>query len=178
MQKIIAIVGMPGSGKTEVARYLEKKGFSYLRFGQIVIDEVLKRGTINETTEREIRNGIRKKYGAGGVAILNIPRLDELLIKNNVIVDGLYSWEEFKILKERYSEKDLTIVAICAGAEIRYSRLANRPQRPLTHDEARSRDFDQIEQANQGGPIAMADRYILNESSKEALYRAVDKMLS
>jgi dephospho-CoA kinase len=187
MHKILAIVGMPGSGKTEVARYLEKKGFAYLRFGQVVLDEALRRGTVNEAAEREIRNGIRKQYGLGGVALLNIPKLDKLLRANDVVVDGLYSWEEYKILKEKYGAAGIIVVAVCAGAATRYARLTSRRfdpakdaqahYRSYSPEVAQSRDFDQIEQANQGGPIAMADRFILNEGSKAALYKAVAKMV-
>lgn len=57
MNKVIALTGMPGAGKTEVAKILQQKGFNYLRFGQIVLDEALKRGRVDEITEREIRNG-------------------------------------------------------------------------------------------------------------------------
>jgi len=44
LNKIICIVGMAGAGKSLVADELVKQGFEYLRFGQITLDEVKKRG--------------------------------------------------------------------------------------------------------------------------------------
>jgi hypothetical protein len=38
----------------------------------------------------------------GAYATLNIPKFDELLKNSNVVGDGLYSWTEYKILKEKY----------------------------------------------------------------------------
>jgi hypothetical protein len=45
--------------------------------------------------------------------------------------------------------------------------LQNRVVRPLEPDEARKRDFAELEKLNKGGPIAIADRLILNEGNKE-----------
>ena len=42
--KIVSIVGMAGSGKSEVAKILERNGFSRIRFGDITDAEVKKRG--------------------------------------------------------------------------------------------------------------------------------------
>ena len=42
--KVVAMVGMPGSGKSEAARYLVEKGFSVVRFGDITDEELKKQG--------------------------------------------------------------------------------------------------------------------------------------
>ena len=98
MKKIICVVGMAGAGKSLVADELVKQGFEYLRFGQITLDEVKARGLEpNEENERKIREEFRKKHGMGAFATLNIPKIDELLKKSDVVVDGLYSWSEYKI---------------------------------------------------------------------------------
>lgn len=187
MNKVIALVGMPGAGKTEVAKVLQQKGFNYLRFGQIVLDEALKRGSVNEATEREIRRDLREKYGQGAMAILSLLKIDGLLKSGPVVIDDLVSFEEYKILKEKYGEDGVIVVAICASSKIRYRRLSVRRfdpkkdpkalHRPLKPAEAKGRDFDQIERADQGGPIAMADHYIVNEGSLESLDTAIGKLL-
>ena len=187
MNKIIAFVGMPGAGKTEAAKYFQQKGFLYLRFGQIVLDEAIKRGQVNEKAEREIRNGLREKYGMGAMAKLSIPQLDKLLKRGDVVVDDLYSWDEYKILKEKYGGSGVMVVAVCASPKIRYQRLVSRhfdPKkdkkalyRSLTLEEAKSRDYDQIENAAQGGPIAMADYFVVNEGTVKDLYSRLDEIL-
>ena len=38
MKKLIAIVGMSGSGKSVASDYLEKEGFNKIYFGGVVLD--------------------------------------------------------------------------------------------------------------------------------------------
>ncbi len=78
--KIICIVGMAGAGKSIVSDELVKHGFSYLRFGQITLDKIKEEGLeLSEANEKKIREGFRKEYGMAAFAILNIPKIDELL---------------------------------------------------------------------------------------------------
>jgi len=175
MNKFIALVGMPGAGKSEVADQFIKKGYRYVRFGQITLDEVKKRGLEpTEENERPIREEFRKKYGPGAFGILNIPKFDETLKSGNVIGDGLYSWSEYKILKDKYG-KNLIVIAVYAPPKLRYERLAARASRhgadpkmkyrSFTPEEAKARDFAEIENSEKGGPIAMADYTIVNIST-------------
>ena len=61
---------------------------------------------------------------------------------------------------------------------MRYGRLAKRPIRPLTADEAAGRDIAEIENSDKGGPIAVADFTIINESSLEDLERETRSVIS
>ena len=103
MNKIICLVGMSGSGKSVVADELVRNGFEFARFGQITLDIVKERGLEpSEENERPIREEMRKEHGMGAYATLNIPKFDKLLEKANLVADGLYSWTEYKILKDYY----------------------------------------------------------------------------
>jgi dephospho-CoA kinase len=106
----------------------------------------------------------------GIVAELSLPKIDSLLEKGNVVVESMYSWEEYLILKERYGE-DFRVVAVYASSATRYARLGKRNERPLTQEEAMSRDYTQIANIHTGGPIAMADYTITNENSLEDLQK-------
>lgn len=184
--KIVSIVGMPGSGKTTVADYFAKHNFAYLRFGQIVIDEIKKRKLkLNEKNEKKIREEFRKKYGMAALAKLSIPKIDELLKKSNVVIDGLYSWSEYKLMKEKYKER-MYVVAVFAPPKLRYQRLLKRKVkgdskkrfRVLSKEEAKMRDFSEIENLEKGGPIAMADFTILNIGTTSELKKNVKKIIS
>ena len=80
-------------------------------------------------------------------------------------------------MKDRYGE-DFSIIAVWASPETRYARLNSRTERPLTHAEAAGRDRTEIENTNKGGPIAMADYTIINESSLSALEGQAIKVLA
>jgi len=185
--KIYAIVGLPGAGKSIASDYLVSKGMSYLRFGQITLDEVKKRGlTPGEASERPIREELRQKHGMGAFAILNIPKIDQLLKEGNVVADGLYSFEEYVELKNKYAES-LIVIAIYASPKIRYERLSSRVwdkindpkmrNRSYTKEEAMSRDYAQIDKLHQGGPIAMADFTIINEKDTVYLHKKIDEVI-
>jgi len=176
--KVVAIVGMAGSGKSEVARLFEKHGFTIIRFGDITDEEVKKRGLgLNEENERHVRELLRKERGMEAYAELNLPRIDSALKNSDVVIDGLYSWEEYTFLKDHYGE-DLCLVAVLSSPATRYARLTGRLDRRLTVEEAASRDAAEIENLNKGGPIAMADFTIINESSLENLVKQTERIIA
>ena len=178
--KVVALVGMAGAGKSEVARLFEKNGHFRIRFGDITDIEVANRGLpLNEVNERQVREQLRQEHGMAAYAKLNLPRIDEALQKSNVIVDGLYSWEEFILLKNYYGDR-LKLVAVYSSPKTRSSRLAVRRIRPLTAQDSADRDKNEIEIINKGGPIALADYTIINESSlkelKEQTQRIIERL--
>ena len=175
--KIVALVGMPGAGKSEVSKVFERNGFSKIRFGDITDEEVKKRGLLlNEDNERAVREELRQQHGMAAYAILNLPRINEALRNSGVVIDGLYSWEEFKFLKDEFAD-DLYTVNVWSPPEMRYLRLQNRAVRPLTMEQSKARDFAEIENVNKGGPIAMADYTIKNDSTLENLIRQTRQII-
>ena len=176
--KVVSIVGMAGSGKSEVARVFQENGYSIVRFGDITDAELSKRGQeLNEENERRVREALREEYGGAAYAILNLPRIDAVLKTFDVVVDGLYSWEEYLHMKDYYNE-NLFVVAVYSSPPIRYARLGSRRVRSLMVAEAASRDRAEIENMNKGGPIVMADFTIINESSLEDLERETEGVIS
>jgi len=178
MVKIISIVGMAGSGKSEVSRLFEVNGYTRIRFGDITDKEVEKRGLVpNEANERYVRELLRKEHGMSAYAKLNIVRIDEASKRASVVIDGLYSWEEYTFLKNYYEDK-FYVVAVWSSPQTRYARLVKRLNRPLSLKDAASRDGAEIENVNKGGPIAMADFTIVNESSVEDLRKETRKIIA
>lgn len=175
--KVVSIVGLPGAGKSEVSRVFEENGFVRVRFGDLTDLEMKKRGLeANEANERRTRELLRREHGMAAYALLSLPRIDAALAGDNVVVDGLYSWEEFLLLRERYGQ-DFRLVAVWASPATRYRRLAVRRERGLTPAQAAERDKAELENLNKGGPIAIADFTITNECSIEDLRRKAEKVV-
>jgi dephospho-CoA kinase len=176
--KLVSIVGMTGAGKSEVSRVFEENGFIRIRFGDVTDEEMRKRGlTPSEENERHVRELLRQEHGLAAYAKLNLPRIEQALKSSDVVIDGLYSWEEYTYLKARYGE-DLYLVAVWSSPRTRYARLTTRSSRRLTLEEAMSRDKAEIENIAKGGPIAMADFTIINESSLDNLKREAERIIS
>jgi len=176
--KVVSIVGMTGAGKSEVAKIFEENGFIRIRFGDVTDEELRKRGLqLSEENERHIRELLRQEYGMSAYAILNLSKIDLARKASDVVIDGLYSWEEYTFLKT-YCGEDLYLVAVWASPGTRYARLTTRLNRALTLDEASSRDRAEVENINKGGPIAMADFAVINESSLKNLKKEVKRIIS
>ncbi len=176
--KVVAIVGMVGSGKSEVAKLFRDIGFAVVRFGDITDDAVKAKDLpLIEENERPERERIRNEHGMAAYAKLSVPRIDAALKSSSVVVDGLYSWEEYIYLKEYYGDR-LIVVAVWSPPKDRYARLAGRKIRPLMPQEAASRERAEIENLNKGGPIAMADFVIVNDSTFANMKKQVENILA
>ncbi|HUD21150.1 MAG TPA: AAA family ATPase [Candidatus Saccharimonadales bacterium] len=176
MFRLVAIVGLAGSGKSEVVKAFEAAGFTKIYFGGLTIEKLKEANfEINEPNERMMREKLRRDHGMAAYATLNLPKIKEGLKKVSIIIDGLYSWEEYLVLKKEFPA--LEVVAVQASPKIRYQRLTTRPIRPLTKAEAESRDYAQIENLHQAGPIVMANRTIINEGSLAELEKQVSLIL-
>jgi dephospho-CoA kinase len=178
-KKAIVFVGMPGSGKSVCVKHLTEKGLPLAYFGGITLDEIKRRGIEdNETNEKLVREELRAQEGKGAYANRIIKQIEGFFSAGNdyVVIDGLYSWTEYKLSKEKFGDNAI-IIAVVAPRGLRHQRLASRPVRPLTADEANERDYAEIENIEKGGPIANADYFLNNVESVEQLSESLEKLL-
>lgn len=184
-KQVIAIAGMAGSGKSVVADFFVAQGYQFLRFGQVTLDHFIKKGLDpTEARQKIFRENMRKKHGMGAYAKLIIPKTDRLLKNGAVVLDGLYSWDEYKILKKKY-KNNFALVVVWAPPELRYERISKRKpgkndkalrSHHFTIKEAKARDYAELENLDKGGPIAMADYMINNEGSMKAFKEQIKKV--
>ena len=177
MNKVIAIVGMCGVGKSVASDILEELNYKKVYFGGVTMDKMKEEGLeITPENEKMMRERLRSEYGMGAYAIILLPRIKELSQDNNVVLDGLYSWDELKILKEELGDA-LSVIAIVADKKLRYDRLSVRDIRPFNNDEAKNRDISEIENIAKAGPIAYADYYIDNNHDVETYRKRLLEIL-
>ncbi len=177
--RALALVGMAGSGKSLCAEHLEKRGFYKYRFGQIVVDEVARRGlALTPQNEQVVREDLRAKEGINAIAQRALPSLQQALAGHNtIVIDGLYGFGEYKLLHQALGAA-MVVVAVFTQRAMRYERLASRDVRPLTPAEAEERDLREIEHLEKGGPIAIADYMLLNEGDPDDLRQKLDNLLT
>ena len=128
--------------------------------------------------KKKFREDIRAQEGKDFVVNRIVKEIHDLINagQRHIVADGLYTWTEYKILKHEFPG-ELTVAAVVAPKTLRHHRLTNRPVRPLTIEEANSRDWAEIENLEKGGPIAIADHYLTNEGSLDTLHKQVDELL-
>lgn len=175
MGKIIAIVGMCGSGKSIASAKLEELGYKKVYFGGVTMEKLQESGLeVTPENEKMMREKLRNDLGMGAYAIVLLPKIKELSINNNVVLDGLYSWDELMILNKEF---ELTTIAVVADKDLRYERLSKRIERPFNKTEAIRRDITEIENIAKAGPIAYADFYIFNNGTIEDFHNRLDEIL-
>ncbi len=175
--RALALVGMPGAGKTLCAQHLQGRGFAQFRFGSIVVDEVVRRGwPVTPENERLVREEFRSSEGMDAIARRALPHLRAALAQQrSLVIDGLYGFSEYKTLRAEL-DAAMVVVAVVSQRRLRYARLAARPERPLTPEEAQRRDYQEIETLEKGGPIAIADYTLLNDTTPADLLAALDAL--
>lgn len=177
--RALALVGMPGAGKSLCAAHLAARGFFQFRFGGIVVDEVARRGwALTPDHERIVREELRAHEGMDAIAKRALPILTHALDEHPcIVIDGLYSFSEYKLLNRELGGT-LIVVAIVSERPLRYARLTTRDERPLTTEEAEQRDHAEIEKLEKGGSIAIADYTLLNNGTSAELTDALDALIA
>ncbi len=177
--KIIAFVGLSGTGKTTAVEYLTEKGYPKVYFGGIVLDEVKRRGLeLTQENEQPIREELREREGKDFVVKRIVQQIHDLVDagQHKIVADGLYTWTEYKVLKKEFPG-ELSVIAVVAPRHLRKRRLAKRPVRPLTSDQVDQRDWAEIENLEKGGPIAIADYFLHNEDDLDHFHQQIDNAL-
>lgn len=175
-KSIIAIVGLPGVGKSDAANYFKEKDLPVVSFGKIITELVEKKhGKQTEEYHKLVRESIRAEHGIDALASLNKDKIKAALKKSNIVViDGMRSWEEYLYLKEHFKNVKIFILALHADKHIRYKRVSQRRgDRPELYGE--DRDVNELIRINMGPTIAFADFVVKNNFSKTEFYDKLEE---
>jgi len=162
---IVALSGMPGAGKTTVARYLSQKGIPLLIMGDVV-REVAETDGLEPTSDNlaKLMLRLRKKSGPEAIAHLIVDKIKLMKKKDKklsvVIVDGIRSMAEVQVLRLIGTVK---LLAIHGSTLTRYTHVKERRRSdvPSTIDEFDKRDKIEME-VGISNAIALADESISN----------------
>ena len=155
--KIIAFVGLSGAGKSEATDYISEKGYPKVYFGGIIYKAMEEAGIeITPESQQKFREEIREKEGNDFVVKRAIAQTHDLINsgQNHIILDGLYTWTEYRILKREFPG-EMIVVAVVAPKKLRHRRLVTRPERPFTQEEADKRDWSEIENLEKGAQLLL-----------------------
>ena len=174
--KVFALVGMPGSGKTEATLILKKLNIPVVVMGDRIREEMNKRNIeINSKNMREFMINLREKEGMDVIARKCLSKINELN-SEYVVIDGLRNPEEVDFFKKHL--KNFKVISILASPEIRYQRLMQRKREDDSLDINLLKERDQKElSVGIGKVIEQADFRILNEGTKENLINEFKRII-
>ncbi len=178
--KIIAFVGLAGSGKSSAVEYLTEKHIPKIYFGGIIYKAMSEAGIeVTWESQQKFREEIREREGKDFVVKRAIKEARDLIGagQHRIVLDGLYSWSEYKILKHEFPG-EMTVIAIVTPKHERKTRMAKRPERPMSSQEVDERDWTEIENLEKGGPIAIADYFIHNDKDVDWLHSQLADVLA
>ncbi len=124
---IIALTGLPASGKATVAHYLtNQKGFKELIFSDIIKSELAKNNVQNPVRDDYKKQALqlRQTHGDGALALLLIQKIQESdpEIKNNYVLDGVRTMGEVIEIKNAGGQ----VWAVVAPVEKRLEWIKSR----------------------------------------------------
>lgn len=163
---VIAVTGLPGSGKSLVARTIASElGLEVRVMGDVVRREAMRRGLeLTPENVEQVARELRNTMGRGAVAILLSGELDP---GSSYVVDGLRSLEEAEVFRRRGWK--VYIVGVHASRRIRVERLRTRGRPGEDSEKALVlRDMSNLE-LGVGEALAMADYIIVNDGSVDDL---------
>ena len=174
--KIIALVGLAGSGKSSAVEYFTKRGIPKIYFGGIIY-KAMDEADIEPTwdNQQKFREEIRRREGKDFVVKRVVKSAHDLIDAGQklIVLDGLYTWSEYKILKHEFPGQ-MSVIAVVTPKHLRYQRMAKRPERPMQPREVDQRDWSEIENLEKGGPIAIADYFVMNDRGLDELYAQLE----
>jgi len=172
---VLVIVGMPGAGKSLASSAMKAKGIPVFVSGDIIRAEARKRKLkFTRKNLGELMLKIRKAEGMGAVAKRLVP-LVERASGEFVVYEGARSVEEVDELRRKYR---VVTIAIHASRQARFQRLQRRRRsdRPRGWTDFAERDNRELG-VGIAKLIALADRTVENEDSKDDLKRRTRRVL-
>jgi len=172
---ILCIVGLPGSGKTQVARYLKKKRFFRISLGDFIrkelSDKKLKR-------TKKIDSLISLFFHRVGKDVLLAKQSVDFLKKTkykNAIIDGCRDMREVNYIKKHMN--DVYLVAVTCPTKLRYARQKGRKRfKTLTNEYLRERDEREISYGVKK-LISKADYTIDNRGTMQQFEQKIDTLI-
>ena len=175
---IIGLTGMPGAGKSEVAKILEKKGFKALEMGDVIRAEMARR-KIPITNKNMRAFAIAFTHNRRTIVAQHMLRDIKKMKGKDFVISGVKRKEEVEYFKKNTPKRiGFVVVAITAPEKMRYERIKarGRPDDPKTLSDFRFREKKELSMGL-GVVVRNADYFILNTSTRRELGKNVDRLL-
>ena len=127
MSRVLAVCGMPGSGKGEFAQIFMDAGIPVRSMGDMVREEVARRALdVVPEVFGQVAADLRREFGEDVLAVRLTEAVNTLLASHPIVlIDGLRGTAEYAVFKSTWGD-DFQSVAIHTDKSIRFARMMAR----------------------------------------------------
>ena len=167
---VIGLAGPVATGKTVAGRHIQAQGYRYIRYSEIIAEEIEPSG---QAMRDELRREGWKLYSGHQQYALNKRLAAETISDRRLVVDGMRHCEDYTFWKEQEFRR-FFLIYIDSNFSLRQHRFKSRGEDCVSYQEAISAPVEaHVEQLRE-----KADFVIENNGSFDQLYSKIDKILS
>ena len=175
--RVIATVGMAGSGKGEFAAVAEESGVPVVTMGDVIRAECRDRGLDPAEHHGEVAAALREENGSAAIAEASLPHIEAALeTSDTVVVDGIRSDTEVDVFEERFGEA-FALVGVEAPFEVRKTRIVDRGRDDTENGESLAARDERELGFGLGEALDRADITIDNTGTLESFRERVHEVL-
>lgn len=138
--RVIGIVGLPGSGKSEAAAVAREMGIPVVTMGDVIRAACRDRGLDPAEHHGEVAQALREEGGPAAIAEASLPHIRSALADaETVVVDGIRSDAEVDQFQDAFGDA-FTLVRIEAPFDVRADRLETRGRDNTAVESLQERD--------------------------------------
>ncbi len=178
--RVLGTVGLPGSGKGELAAVARDEDIPVVTMGDVIRQACRDRGVDPAENHGRIARALREEDGPAAIAKRSLPHIRAALAESDVdtvVVDGIRSMTEADRFTDAFGD-DFVIVSIEAPFDQRAERLSDRGRDGSDSDREQLRAREQRElEFGMGEVIEQADYRIENTASLAAFRQQIRTLL-
>lgn len=167
---VIGLAGPVAAGKTTVGEYIQKHGFQYIRYSQVIGNSDASGNVL--LGRNELRDAGAALYLGKGQYGLNEKLAVRISEDDCVVIDGMRHNEDYTFWKEHCFAR-FVLVYIDTDRKLCRSRFLQRGNEGCTYEEA----VNHSAEADVAGLRSKADIVIQNNGELKELYVRVDRIL-
>ena len=178
---VLGTVGLPGSGKGELAAVAREAGLPVVTMGDVIRRACRDRGRDPATDHGDVAKTLREENGPAAIAERSLPLVEAAIDESDaetVVVDGLRSMVEVEAFDDAFGDA-FRVVSVEAPFDLRAERLDARGRDATDSDLEALRARDERELGfGMGEVMEAADYRIENTGSLEAFQEQVRELLA
>ena len=174
--RVVGVVGLPGSGKSEAAAVADRLGIPVVTMGDVIRRACRERGLDPAKHHGQVAQALRNESGPAAIADRSVPMIEDALrAYDTVLVDGIRSDAEVDRFEEAFGD-DFVLVRVEAPFEVRAERVEDRGRDDPDAESLRDRDERELG-FGMGEAMERAEVTIENTDSLEAFHERVQALL-